>query len=66
MSNPTSDLIRVFDRDPDLLAGVEEPATTHPRTRMTARHVWVERGRRDARPCVGAITNMTRRSCWIA
>ena len=43
MSNPTSDLIRVFDRDPDLLAGVEEPATTHLRTRMTARRVWVER-----------------------
>ena len=43
MSNPSSDLIRVFDRDPDLLAGVEEPATTHLRTRMIARRVWVER-----------------------
>ena len=44
MSNPSCDLIRVFDRDPDLLAGVEEPATTHLRTRMTARRVCVERG----------------------
>lgn len=44
MSNPSCDLIRVFDRDPGLLAGVEEPATTHLRTRMTARRVSVERG----------------------
>lgn len=44
MRNPSSDLIRVFDRDPDLLAGVEEPAATHLRTRMAARRVWVEAG----------------------
>ena len=38
------DLIRVFDADPDLLAGVSEPAAGHLRTRMAVRSVWVERG----------------------
>ncbi len=40
----TKDLIRVFDADPDLLAGVTEPAAGHLRTRMAVRSVWVERG----------------------
>ncbi len=44
MPNSSSDLIRVFDRDPELLEGVEEPAASHLRLRLAARRVWVERG----------------------
>ena len=44
MHTPSIDLIRVFDIDPDLLAGIDEPTARHLRTRMAARRVWVERG----------------------
>lgn len=44
MRSPGRDLIRVFDADPDLLAGVEEPAATHLRQRLAARRVQVDRG----------------------
>ena len=44
MHSPSNDLIRVFDLDPDLLAGIAEPTAGHLRARMAARRVWVERG----------------------
>ena len=44
MPNLCHDLIRVFERDPDLLADVEEPAASHLRLRMATRRVCVEPG----------------------
>jgi CRP/FNR family cyclic AMP-dependent transcriptional regulator len=38
------DLIRVFDYDPQLLEGVEEPAASHLRQRLVTRRGWAEIG----------------------
>ena len=52
MQAPSNDLVRVFDVDPDLLAGIDEPTAGHLRARMAARRVWVERG--PWHPTIGA------------
>lgn len=44
MHPASSDLIAVFDRDPDLLEGMDEATARHLRTRMAARRLWAERG----------------------
>jgi CRP/FNR family transcriptional regulator, cyclic AMP receptor protein len=43
------DVIRVFEHDPDLLAGLEPGVAAHLRTRAGARRLWAERGRWEPR-----------------
>ncbi|QEC48286.1 Crp/Fnr family transcriptional regulator [Baekduia soli] len=38
------DLIRVFEYDPDLLDGLDEPVAAHLRTRLTTRRAWADAG----------------------
>ena len=40
----TLDLVRVFDYEPELLEGLDEPTTAHLRARMAARRAWAEPG----------------------
>lgn len=44
MDRSSLDLIRVFEHDPDLLEGVDEPVAGHLRRRLTVRRAWAEPG----------------------
>ncbi|MGH2942367.1 MAG: helix-turn-helix domain-containing protein [Solirubrobacteraceae bacterium] len=53
------DLVRVFELDPDLLAGQDERTAAHLRVRMVAQRIWAEPGpwhaERDARDLHGGL-----------
>jgi CRP-like cAMP-binding protein len=52
---PRSDLVRVFDEDPDLLAGLDQRTTDLLRRRATVAKLWIEPGPWEA-PAEGADT----------